>query len=171
MRRLIPVLAAGLALAILIPAPTAAQGRGNGRGNGQADAPKAKANGPAFCRSGSGHPVYGRAWCIEKGFALGSQDWRTVQIGRIEIRKRDGEDRVDHGGLIDILGDIVFGQLERQRTELHAASPLSGRWLVPPDGPRVLQIWAGDTPVGELVDNDRNGSVDLVVMQFGAGSR
>lgn len=26
---------------------------------------------PAFCRSGAGHPVHGRAWCLEKGFQLG----------------------------------------------------------------------------------------------------
>ncbi len=31
-------------------------------------------NGPAFCRSGSGHPVHGRAWCLEKGFGLGQRD-------------------------------------------------------------------------------------------------
>lgn len=27
--------------------------------------------GPAFCRSGAGHPVHGRVWCLEKGFGLG----------------------------------------------------------------------------------------------------
>lgn len=27
--------------------------------------------GPAFCRSGEGHPVHGRRWCVEKGFGLG----------------------------------------------------------------------------------------------------
>lgn len=27
--------------------------------------------GPAFCRSGAGHPVFGRRWCLEKGFGLG----------------------------------------------------------------------------------------------------
>ena len=26
---------------------------------------------PSFCRSGAGHPVHGRAWCIDKGFGLG----------------------------------------------------------------------------------------------------
>lgn len=160
MRKSILVLAATLAVAATLPAGVAAQGRGNTNGNG-------KQNGPAFCRSGSGHPVYGRAWCIEKGFPLGSQDWRTVQIGRVEIRKRGDDDRVDHGGLIDILGDIVFGRLDAQRTSLHVDAPLTGRWLTPPDGPRVLQVWAGDTPLGELVDNDRNGSVDLFVLRFG----
>ncbi len=31
-------------------------------------------SGPSFCRSGAGHPVFGRAWCRDKGFALGSHD-------------------------------------------------------------------------------------------------
>ena len=28
--------------------------------------------GPAFCRSGAGHPVWGPEWCLEKGWGLGS---------------------------------------------------------------------------------------------------
>lgn len=28
---------------------------------------------PAFCRSGAGHPVHGRRWCLEKGFGLGDR--------------------------------------------------------------------------------------------------
>lgn len=31
---------------------------------------------PAFCRSGEGHPVFGRRWCIDKGHGLGSDDDR-----------------------------------------------------------------------------------------------
>lgn len=160
MRRLILVLATGMAVAATMPDAAAAQGRGNGNGNGAA-------GGPAFCRSGAGHPVYGRGWCVDKGFALGSQDWRSIEIGRVILRRTDGHGRVDRGGLLDILGDIVFGRLETQRTHLHVDAALSGVWLTPPDGPRVLQVWAGDTPLGELVDNDRNGSVDLFVLRFG----
>src|SRR5688500_8111477 len=26
---------------------------------------------PSFCRSGEGHPVWGRQWCLDKGFGLG----------------------------------------------------------------------------------------------------
>lgn len=162
MRNAILILAAGLGLAVMLPQPANAQGRGRGNGNANA---VAKANGPAFCRSGAGHPVYGRAWCLDKGFALGSQDWRRVDLGRVVIRRK--EDRVDRGGLIDILGDIVFGRIEEHRTRLNVEGPLSGSWLEPPDGPRVLQVWAGGAPVGELVDNDRDGSVDLIVMRFG----
>ena len=27
--------------------------------------------GPAFCRSGAGHPVWGLQWCLNKGYAVG----------------------------------------------------------------------------------------------------
>lgn len=27
--------------------------------------------GPSFCRSGAGHPVFGLAWCLDKGFGIG----------------------------------------------------------------------------------------------------
>ncbi|MGI8618405.1 MAG: hypothetical protein ACR2L6_04865, partial [Gemmatimonadaceae bacterium] len=29
---------------------------------------------PSFCRSGAGHPNWGRQWCIDKGFGLGSDN-------------------------------------------------------------------------------------------------
>jgi hypothetical protein len=28
-------------------------------------------DGPAFCRSGAGHPVWGLQWCLNKGYAVG----------------------------------------------------------------------------------------------------
>lgn len=31
-------------------------------------------NGPPFCRSGAGHPVHGRRWCLEKGWGLGDRN-------------------------------------------------------------------------------------------------
>lgn len=33
-----------------------------------------RAGAPAFCRSGAGHPVHGRRWCLDKGFGLGDRD-------------------------------------------------------------------------------------------------
>jgi hypothetical protein len=50
----------------------AAQGRGNGRVKNQ------KGGGPAFCRSGAGHPVHGWEWCRQRGW-----DRRDVQSGQI----------------------------------------------------------------------------------------
>ena len=36
-------------------------------------AARERGRGPAFCRNGEGHPVWGREWCLEKGFGLGAQ--------------------------------------------------------------------------------------------------
>jgi len=52
--------------------------------------------GPAFCRSGEGHPVHGRRWCEEKGFGLG----------------RDG-------GRYDALYGRGSGSYDRQHEEFH----------------------------------------------------
>ena len=49
-----------------------------------------RGNGPPFCRSGAGHPVHGRRWCIEKGWGLGNDDLRLRQ-GRAIV---DRDDRV-----------------------------------------------------------------------------
>ena len=36
-------------------------------------AARERGRGPAFCRNGEGHPVWGREWCLEKGFGLGAR--------------------------------------------------------------------------------------------------
>lgn len=67
-----------------------------------------RANAPAFCRSGQGHPVHGREWCIEKGFGLGSRSgtvWSRGGIGDIVFRNPDTRTRLDRGGLLGVLGD------------------------------------------------------------------
>jgi hypothetical protein len=43
--------------------------------------------GPAFCRSGSGHPVFGRQWCREKGFSLGVDRRDLGRAGDIIVRR------------------------------------------------------------------------------------
>jgi len=48
----------------------------------------AKDNGPAFCRSGAGHPVFGREWCREKGWDAGRDRTRADRD-----RDRDRDDR------------------------------------------------------------------------------
>jgi hypothetical protein len=60
---------------LLMPSDALAQGRGKGRG-------KANGNGPAFCRSGEGHPVHGWAWCREKGWTRDNSFWDRVRDDR-----------------------------------------------------------------------------------------
>lgn len=124
---------------------------------------------PAFCRSGEGHPVWGRSWCVDKGFGLGDDRprWgRVTDIEDIVLRPRTDRERLDRGGLIDVLGDIVFGRLAVQSLVLGAEDPLTGTWISRDDGPRVLRVHAGDLPVAELVDADRDGGVEMLVVNL-----
>ena len=51
----------------------------------------ANGNGPSFCRSGAGHPVFGREWCREKGWDV-SRDRTRAERDR-DARDRDDRDR------------------------------------------------------------------------------
>lgn len=103
------------ALAIAAPSETLAQGRHNARvivirGDDFDDDDferrhfRHQKKGPKFCRTGAGHPVFGRQWCREKGFALGHHRHfgRDRDRGGIIFR---GE---DEAVVIGRDGDIVF---------------------------------------------------------------
>lgn len=49
-----------------------------------------RGRGPSFCRSGAGHPVFGRRWCLEKGFGLGGRDDVFFDDGRVIFWDDDG---------------------------------------------------------------------------------
>lgn len=102
------VLAAALVLTIAGASDAWAQGRGRTESNDRDDrlvivldddlfgGQRRRGRGPSFCRSGAGHPVHGRRWCLRKGFGLGGDilfDTRRRgrdRDGRIVIG-RDGE--------------------------------------------------------------------------------
>ena len=128
------------------------------------------AGSPSFCRSGAGHPVWGREWCVDKGFGLGEDGrWgRATDLEDIVLRApRTERDVLDRGGLVEILGDIVFGRLAVQSLVLGADEPLTGRWIGRDDGPRILRVTAGDLAVAELVDADRDDDVDVLLVNLG----
>ncbi len=128
--------------------------------------------GPPFCRNGEGHPVHGRQWCRDKGFGLGSGlggrwedrgSWGDIILGS----PRGGDRRrgaVDRGGLIDVLGDVVFGRIDAERARVGGRAPLEGRWLELGDGGHVLQIRSGSRPVAELTDLNGDGRVDVALV-------
>lgn len=122
-------------------------------------------NAPSFCRSGEGHPVWGRDWCIEKGFGLGSSRgtiWSRGSIDDIIFGRRDTRDRLDRGGLMDVLGDVVFGRLALHAVSMGLAEPLTGVWVAEPDSPRILRVRSGDMEIAELVDRDRDDRVEVL---------
>ncbi|HEY0025435.1 MAG TPA: hypothetical protein VGB24_21290 [Longimicrobium sp.] len=123
------------------------------------------ANAPAFCRSGAGHPVQGREWCLDKGFGLGSRSgtlWSRGSVEDVIFRRRTDADRLDRGGLAGVLGDIVFGRLALQSVALGYDQPLMGVWVAQPDGPRILRVRSGEYEVAEFVDRDRDDRVEVL---------
>lgn len=130
-----------------------------------------KSDAPSFCRSGAGHPVWGRQWCIDKGFGLGDADdlrWGVLRdVDDIQIRRVD-EGTLARSVLIDILGDVVFNRLGLHAVTLGYTDPLTGSWIGESSGPRVLRIMSGGTPIAEIVDTDRDNRADNLVVALRA---
>lgn len=121
---------------------------------------------PAFCRTGEGHPVFGRDWCIDKGFGLGRNSWRRGGLGDIIFRgdRRHDDASLDRPALEEILGGVILGRMLARSDVGDDAGRLTGRWLELEDrGARVLQLRAGDRPVAELTDLDQDGIVDVAL--------
>lgn len=125
---------------------------------------------PPFCRSGSGHPSFGRQWCYEKGYGLGNDywwraGWDNVIFGRTS---RLYAYRGDVTGAIlqEVLGRVVYGRLIAQAGVLGGGT-LRGHWLDAASGPRILQVHAGTRPLAELYDLNRDNRVDLIMLNRG----
>jgi hypothetical protein len=128
-----------------------------------------KEGSPSFCRSGAGHPVWGRQWCVDKGFGLGlDQDirWsRVIGIDNVVFRREMSDADLARNVLFDVLGDVVFNRLATHAITLGFVEPLTGRWIGQPSvGPRVLQVSSGPRPVAEVVDVNRDGRADLLLV-------
>jgi len=127
-------------------------------------------NGPAFCRSGAGHPVHGREWCLRKGYGLGRSSnirWDRVRWDDVIFRRTSSRrDVFGRDVLIDILGRGVYDRLDARRRGFGVREPLSGRWDYL-DGRSVLLVNAGRYPIAELIDGNRDRRVDLVLINFG----
>lgn len=108
MSKLAWILMAVIALTVVGANDACAQGRGRGGGNDRVGrlvivldddflgSQRRRGRGPAFCRSGAGHPVHGRRWCVQKGFGLGRDIlFDTRRRGRARqgaiVIGRDGE--------------------------------------------------------------------------------
>jgi hypothetical protein len=116
--------------------------------------------GPAFCRSGEGHPVKGRQWCRDKGFGLGRERSRDVWGDIIYRDRRYDDRRLDRSTLGDILGSVVLGRFDSYGRNYYGSGSLNGRWL--DSRTSVLQLYMGSTPIARLIDTNRDGRVDSV---------
>lgn len=126
-------------------------------------------NGPPFCRNGQGHPVHGWQWCRAKGWdrGYGSGDrweragWSDVIFqGPAPTRNR----RIEQGSVADVLGDIIFGRVTRFGRDGGLSGGVDGRWLTLPGGGAVLQLRMGHNPLAELLDANRDGRADVVLL-------
>jgi len=124
-----------------------------------------RGNAPAFCRSGEGHPVWGREWCLDKGFGLGSRAgtiWSRGTIDDVAFMLPDYRARLDRGGLVGVLGDLVLGRLALQALTLGYDQPLTGTWVAEPRSPRLLRVYSGGYPVAEFVDTDYDDRPEIL---------
>lgn len=129
------------------------------------DARRPTRNAPAFCRSGAGHPVWGREWCLDKGFGLGSRRgtvWSRSRVDDVVFYRIIDRDRVARASLIEIVGDIVLGRLALHALALGFTEPLHGVWVMEPTAPRILRVYAGDFAVAEMIDLNRDNRVDVL---------
>lgn len=130
--------------------------------------PELSSGAPSFCRSGAGHPVWGRQWCLDKGFGLGDfQDvrWgRTTTLGDIIFGRSTTTGIIANNVLLGLIGNTAYDRLALHAMTLGYTQPLTGVWAVEPTGRRVLLVNSGPAPVAEIVDVNRDNRADLLLV-------
>ena len=129
-----------------------------------------KSDGPAFCRSGVGHPVWGRQWCVDKGFGLGRND--EIRWGRttnslsdiVFVRPAVDKETLLRDALIATVGNVVLDRLGLHALTMGYTEPVTGYWVAQPTGARVLMLNSGTYPVAEVVDLDRDNRADMMLV-------
>jgi hypothetical protein len=123
---------------------------------------------PSFCRSGAGHPVWGRQWCLDKGFGLGAERdirWGTTRdVTDVILGRRITTGNLTRDALLSILGPVVFDRLALHAVTLGYTDPLTGIWHSEATGPDVLLVNAGTIPIAELVDTNRDQRADVMLV-------
>lgn len=116
-------------------------------------------NGPAFCRSGEGHPVFGRRWCYEKGYSLGGRSWGDIFLRDRNTRRYQPFNR---SILAAIIGAPTLGRFESYGHQ-YVRGTTTGRW-VPYGNTHGLVVSIGGTPIARLIDYNGDGRIDDVQM-------
>jgi len=126
-----------------------------------------RAGAPSFCRSGEGHPVWGRQWCLQKGFGLGDPSdyqWAAARdIGDV-VFTRPVVGTLTRDALFNVLGQVAFDRLALHALTLGYAEPLTGVWRTEPGNPGLLVVNSGRWPVAELVDQNGDQRPDLMLV-------
>jgi hypothetical protein len=124
-----------------------------------------RGNAPAFCRSGAGHPVWGREWCLDRGFGLGSRAgtiWSRGLIDDVLFRRTADRGTLTRDALLGIVGEVVVNRLALHALSMGFTEPVHGVWIAEPASPRILHVYAGDVVIAELVDVNRTDRPDVI---------
>ena len=127
-----------------------------------------KQGAPSFCRSGAGHPVWGRQWCLQKGFGLGNSpdlEWAAARdIGDLTFVHPITTSTLTRDALLSLLGPVAFNRLALHALTLGYTEPLTGIWRSDATGPNVLFVNSGQWPIAEVVDGNRDQRPDLMLV-------
>jgi hypothetical protein len=115
---------------------------------------------PSFCRSGAGHPVYGRDWCWARGFRLGEK-WTRNRGGSARLQPPSGSP-IDQGVLSQMLDASLLTRLQTLRTTLGLTAALNGSWTETTVGGRLLTVRSGSMLIAEISDHNRDGRADAL---------
>lgn len=180
----------GISMALLcmaLPsAPATAQGRGDAAVSRRAEAVAERRSdlgynraphrvqwrgaGPAFCRNGRGHPVHGWRWCVEKGWATRGYArtarlrWDRVRWGYVRLHTPRGSGRVEWLPASAVLDFRVVQRLHRHAVGLGLRGSLAARVFRDRRGGVSVEIRAGRLVFAEIVDRNRDGRADLVLV-------
>jgi len=126
-----------------------------------------KSGAPSFCRSGAGHPVFGRQWCLDKGFGLGAESnlrWGRASVSDIVFTQPTTEQLITTAVLRQILGPTAFDRLAVQAATLGLVDPLTATWLGQPNTSRILYVHSGTAPVAEFIDANCDGRAETMLV-------
>jgi hypothetical protein len=128
-----------------------------------------KSDAPSFCRSGAGHPVFGRQWCLDKGFGLGAETskirWGRANVSDIVFTQQPTtEQLITTAVLRQVLGPTAFDRLAVQAATLGLVDPLTATWMGQPNTSRILYVHSGTAPVAEFVDANRDGRAETMLV-------
>lgn len=123
---------------------------------------------PSFCTTGAGHPQWGRQWCLDKGFGLGSESdirWgRNLDVSDVRFLREPTSTTLARAALTAVLGERAVDRLALHAITLGLVDPLVGTWRTDPTGARVLLVNSGSYPVAEIVDVDRDRRSDRMIV-------
>jgi hypothetical protein len=135
---------------------------------GRRDDPRG--SGPAFCRNGRGHPVHGWRWCVEKGWAprasarAARMGWDRVRWGGVRFHAPRGSGRVEWLPASVIFEARIMERLHRHAARLGLRGRLAAHIVRDRRGGVSVEIRSGRMVFAEIVDYDRDGRADLVLV-------